>query len=140
MGTPLQIARSSMPASAREPLLEISDLAAGYGKIGVLNGINLTVGAGEVVALLGPHGAGGARARHRGAPRLHAAYGLRQSAAGWLWVGASTAHVASGGGARLLSRDRRQAQRRRGDAVGWPAADAGCRTGPGAPSAPLNAR
>ena len=47
-----------MPTSAREPLLEISDLAAGYGKIGVLNGINLTVGAGEVVALLGPNGAG----------------------------------------------------------------------------------
>jgi branched-chain amino acid transport system ATP-binding protein len=47
-----------MPTSAREPLLEISDLAAGYGKIGVLNGIDLTVGAGEVVALLGPNGAG----------------------------------------------------------------------------------
>jgi branched-chain amino acid transport system ATP-binding protein len=47
-----------MPTSAPEPLLEISDLAAGYGKIGVLNGIDLTVGAGEVVALLGPNGAG----------------------------------------------------------------------------------
>jgi branched-chain amino acid transport system ATP-binding protein len=49
---------SSMPGSVREPLLQISDLAAGYGKIGVLNGIDLTVGAGEVVALLGPNGAG----------------------------------------------------------------------------------
>src|SRR6478672_11059320 len=47
-----------MPTSAREPLLEISGLSAGYGKIGVLNGIALTVGAGEVVALLGPNGAG----------------------------------------------------------------------------------
>jgi branched-chain amino acid transport system ATP-binding protein len=47
-----------MPTSAREPLLEISGLSAGYGKIGVLNGIDLTVGAGEVVALLGPNGAG----------------------------------------------------------------------------------
>jgi branched-chain amino acid transport system ATP-binding protein len=47
-----------MPTSAREPLLEISGLTAGYGKIGVLNGIELTVGAGEVVALLGPNGAG----------------------------------------------------------------------------------
>src|SRR6476620_1301146 len=46
-----------MPTSAREPLLEISGLSAGYGKIGVLNGIALTVGAGEVVALLGPNGA-----------------------------------------------------------------------------------
>jgi branched-chain amino acid transport system ATP-binding protein len=42
----------------REPLLEVSGLSAGYGKIGVLNGIDLTVGAGEAVALLGPNGAG----------------------------------------------------------------------------------
>src|SRR5215468_3698231 len=54
----MDIARSSMPASAREPLLQISGLAAGYGKIGVLNGIDLTVGVGEIVALLGPNGAG----------------------------------------------------------------------------------
>jgi branched-chain amino acid transport system ATP-binding protein len=47
-----------MPTSAREPLLEISGLSTGYGKIGVLNGIGLTVSAGEVVALLGPNGAG----------------------------------------------------------------------------------
>src|SRR5512140_752212 len=47
-----------MPTSAREPLLEIKGLSAGYGKIGVLHGIDLTVGAGEVVALLGPNGAG----------------------------------------------------------------------------------
>jgi len=47
-----------VPTSAREPLLEVSGLAAGYGKIGVLHGIQLTVGAGEAVALLGPNGAG----------------------------------------------------------------------------------
>jgi branched-chain amino acid transport system ATP-binding protein len=47
-----------MPTSGREPLLEIKGLSAGYGKIGVLNGIDLSVGAGEVVALLGPNGAG----------------------------------------------------------------------------------
>jgi len=47
-----------MPISARETLLEIAGLTAGYGKIGVLHGIELTVGAGEVVALLGPNGAG----------------------------------------------------------------------------------
>ena len=47
-----------MPISAPEPLLGVSGLAAGYGKIGVLNGIDLTVNAGEIVALLGPNGAG----------------------------------------------------------------------------------
>ena len=47
-----------MPISAREPLLDVRDLAAGYGKIGVLHGVQLTVGAGEAVALLGPNGAG----------------------------------------------------------------------------------
>jgi branched-chain amino acid transport system ATP-binding protein len=47
-----------MPISAAEPLLDIAGLSSGYGKIGVLHGIDLTVGAGEVVALLGPNGAG----------------------------------------------------------------------------------
>ena len=47
-----------MPISAAEPLLDIAGLSTGYGKIGVLHGIDLTVGAGEVVALLGPNGAG----------------------------------------------------------------------------------
>jgi branched-chain amino acid transport system ATP-binding protein len=47
-----------MPISGPDPLLEISDLSTGYGKIGVLNGIDLTVGPGEMVALLGPNGAG----------------------------------------------------------------------------------
>jgi branched-chain amino acid transport system ATP-binding protein len=47
-----------VPISAPEPLLEIKGLSAGYGKIGVLHGIDLAVGAGEIVALLGPNGAG----------------------------------------------------------------------------------
>ena len=47
-----------MPTSAREPLLEIRGLSAGYGKIGVLKGVDLAVHAGEIVALLGPNGAG----------------------------------------------------------------------------------
>ncbi len=47
-----------MPISAPEPLLQVKGLSAGYGKIAVLDGIDLTIGAGEIVALLGPNGAG----------------------------------------------------------------------------------
>ena len=47
-----------MPISAPEPLLQVSGLTAGYGKIVVLRDIALTIGAGEAVALLGPNGAG----------------------------------------------------------------------------------
>lgn len=47
-----------MRISAPEPLLEVERLEAGYGKIAVLHGVNLRIGAGEVVSLLGPNGAG----------------------------------------------------------------------------------
>jgi branched-chain amino acid transport system ATP-binding protein len=47
-----------VPISAREPLLAIKGLRAGYGKIGVLHEVELTIAQGEVVALLGPNGAG----------------------------------------------------------------------------------
>jgi branched-chain amino acid transport system ATP-binding protein len=47
-----------MPISAPDPLLDIASLSTGYGKISVLRGVDLKVGAGEVVALLGPNGAG----------------------------------------------------------------------------------
>ena len=47
-----------MPISAAEPLLTVADLVTGYGKIGVLHGVSLTINAGEVVTLLGPNGAG----------------------------------------------------------------------------------
>ena len=40
------------------PLLQVSGLTAGYGKIVVLRDIALTIDAGEAVALLGPNGAG----------------------------------------------------------------------------------
>jgi branched-chain amino acid transport system ATP-binding protein len=46
-------------AEARpEPLLRVNGLDAGYGKIGILHGIDLQVGRGEIVAILGPNGAG----------------------------------------------------------------------------------
>jgi branched-chain amino acid transport system ATP-binding protein len=47
-----------MLISAPDRLLDIAGLSTGYGKIGVLRGVDLHVGAGEVVALLGPNGAG----------------------------------------------------------------------------------
>ena len=49
-----------MKDEAQKPasLLVISDLHAGYGVIDVLRGINITVNAGEIVAVLGANGAG----------------------------------------------------------------------------------
>jgi branched-chain amino acid transport system ATP-binding protein len=47
-----------VPISAAEPLLDVHDLKAGYGKIGVLHGVDFHIKAGEVVTLLGPNGAG----------------------------------------------------------------------------------
>ena len=40
------------------PALEVSALAAGYGRFDVVRGVGLTVAHGEAVALLGPNGAG----------------------------------------------------------------------------------
>jgi branched-chain amino acid transport system ATP-binding protein len=47
-----------LPISDPEPLLHVTGLSAGYGNINVLDGIDLAIGAGEIVALLGPNGAG----------------------------------------------------------------------------------
>lgn len=47
-----------MPISARDPLLAVRGLSAGYGKIGVLSGVDIVVHPGEIVAMLGPNGAG----------------------------------------------------------------------------------
>jgi len=47
-----------MPTSVREPLLTVSGLSAGYGKIGVLKAVDMVVYPGEIVAMLGPNGAG----------------------------------------------------------------------------------
>lgn len=45
-------------APAGTPLVETRGLRAGYGRVEVLHGVDLSVGAGEVLAVLGPNGAG----------------------------------------------------------------------------------
>ncbi|MFD7407852.1 ABC transporter ATP-binding protein [Streptomyces sp. NPDC059866] len=45
-------------AGTTAAVLEIEGLCAGYGRIQVLDGVGMSVGAGEIVSLLGPNGAG----------------------------------------------------------------------------------
>jgi branched-chain amino acid transport system ATP-binding protein len=45
-------------AAVDAPVLELSSVRAGYGRIDVLHGVDLRLSAGEVYALLGPNGAG----------------------------------------------------------------------------------
>lgn len=47
-----------MTGTDSPPALMVRDLEAGYDRVKVLHGIDLTVGAGEIVALLGANGAG----------------------------------------------------------------------------------
>ena len=47
-----------MPILEREPLLEISGLHAGYGKVQVLHGVSFSVEKGQVMALIGASGSG----------------------------------------------------------------------------------
>jgi branched-chain amino acid transport system ATP-binding protein len=49
---------ATTPDTGRTPLLEVHDLEVFYGRIRALNGINLSVGEGEIVALIGSNGAG----------------------------------------------------------------------------------
>ncbi len=56
MSAPMR--RGSPVADAHPPLLEIDGLVAGYGQLRAIDGIDLAVGTGEIVALLGSNGAG----------------------------------------------------------------------------------
>lgn len=47
-----------MLTSEADPLLRVTGLESGYGKIRVLHGVDIQIAAGEVVTLLGPNGAG----------------------------------------------------------------------------------
>jgi branched-chain amino acid transport system ATP-binding protein len=47
-----------------EPLLAVDDLFAGYGRMEILHGINLRVGAGQSLCLIGPNGAGKSTVLH----------------------------------------------------------------------------
>ena len=44
--------------SSAEPALSLSGIHAGYGSIEALRGVDLSVGGGEVVGLVGPNGCG----------------------------------------------------------------------------------
>lgn len=49
---------TSGDARCLEPLLEVSGLSAGYGSVAVLHGISFSLGAGELLTVLGHNGAG----------------------------------------------------------------------------------
>ena len=61
-------------------LLQISGLHAGYGKMEVLHGIDLTVAAGRSLCLIGPNGAGKSTV-------LHSIYGFARVTAGSIRAG-----------------------------------------------------
>ncbi len=56
--TSLRPVPAPVAAAAAVPVLELSAVRAGYGRIDVLHGIDIALQPGEVFALLGPNGAG----------------------------------------------------------------------------------
>ncbi len=65
--------------AGNSPLLCIEGLVAGYGKMEVLHGIDLQVGAGQSLCLIGPNGAGKSTV-------LHSIYGFTNIMAGSITV------------------------------------------------------
>lgn len=62
-----------------EPMLRIDGLVAGYGKMEILHGIDLQVGAGQSLCLIGPNGAGKSTV-------LHSIYGFTNIMSGTITV------------------------------------------------------
>ena len=52
------LARPTVTRKAGAPVLDVRELNAGYGALGVLDEVGLQVGRGETIAVLGPNGAG----------------------------------------------------------------------------------
>jgi branched-chain amino acid transport system ATP-binding protein len=52
------LARPTVTRKAGASVLDVCELNAGYGALGVLDGVGLRVGRGETIAVLGPNGAG----------------------------------------------------------------------------------
>jgi branched-chain amino acid transport system ATP-binding protein len=63
------------PPDATEPLLEVQDLVVRYGAAVALDHVSLTVGKGELVALVGPNGAGKTTLLHAASRVLRPAAG-----------------------------------------------------------------
>ncbi len=65
--------------AGKEPVLRIDGLVAGYGKMEILHGIDLQVGAGQSLCLIGPNGAGKSTV-------LHSIYGFTNIMGGTITV------------------------------------------------------
>ena len=70
-------------------MIEVRDLVVRYGPATALDGVSLTVGAGEMVALIGPNGAGKSTV-------VNTLSGIRKPAAGSVAVRGRLAHVPEG--------------------------------------------
>ena len=49
---------SEQTASQRDPVIEVTDLVTHYGSRRILDGVNLTVGRGEIMVIMGGSGSG----------------------------------------------------------------------------------